>query len=885
MEGPVVDSGVVESLGADLEAEAVGPNVGPNGRETVAIAVSGMKCAGCVRAVETRLRNQLGVEAAVVNLVTQVALVEYVPERVAPEAIAADLGRLGFPAQVRTGLAQSQPSHEPSSESPLGVLGVIRQSWVQPSEASRAMTLAIAAVLIGLSSLGHLPLDLGPFRSLGWHWLLATLTLVGPGRGIVSNGAQGLRHGVPNMNTLVGLGALSAYTASCVALLKPEWGLECFFDEPVMMLGFILLGRTLEERARERAMAALRALVQLQPQTAQVIADPTVVGMVEDQRGSGYSAGVNQDEAVVFNRLLNSRSLTVAIAEVRVGEWLRVLPGERVPVDGRVMAGRSAVDESMLTGESQPVDKAIGSVVSAGSLNLSSPLVMTVERTGAQTTLAQIITLVETAQARKAPIQRLADTVAGYFVYGVIAIALVTFGFWYGWGCQWWPQVLSAGDWMLGMHSMASHASMAQLDAMGATMGETMVATPHSPLVLSLRLAIAVLVIACPCALGLATPTAMLVGSGVGAERGLLLRGADVLERMERVDTVVFDKTGTLTTGRLQLSDGWSPGAGWQALRAGERIEQSELVAILQWAASLEAQTNHPIGRALVKAAQAQGLELLAVTGSLTQAGLGVVGTIAGRTYGLGSLAWLGEQGIAGAEAAAKAHSLAQQGKTVVYLSEGQQLRGALALTDQLRPDAVTSLRALHARGLRLILLSGDRRETATAIATPLPLAADAIIAEVTPAGKAEAIAELQRQGHCVVMVGDGINDAPALAQADIGMALGSGTDVALETADIVLRRDRLTDVEAALELGRLTLSKIRQNLFWALVYNLLMVPLAAGVLLPHWGIALNPAIAGFVMTLSSLSVVTNSLHLRQRTSEKSWLKPAMLVLPFCPRV
>lgn len=809
-----------------------------------------MKCAGCVSAVEKRLLKQPGVQSATVNLVTTVATVEYWPEQTDGDRLASSLTEVGFPAQRRDAVHQTIAAPARSLRSPFGPL-------------------ALAAVLILLSSLGHLApllgLDFPWLEPIGLHWGLATITLM-MCRDILINGAQGLRYGAPNMNTLVGLGALSAYGASLVALLVPTLGWECFFDEPVMLLGFILLGRTLEFQARHQASQALRSLLALQPDQANVL-----LNLPADTDGPTR---------------LNAPVIKIPAERLRVGEQLRVLPSERIPADGQVVAGQSTVDESMLTGEFEPVPKEMGMAVSAGSLNLSGPLVMTVTQTGAATTLARLIELVETAQARKAPIQRLVDQVAGYFTYGVMAVAVLTFVFWYGFGTKIWPDVLTHADlWMTGMHH-GGHLSAMSQDAMGqGAMGQDAInpvsAVGTTPLLLSLKLAIAVLVVACPCSLGLATPTAMLVGSGLGAERGLLIRGSDVLEQMHRIDTVVLDKTGTLTTGIPQVSDtvvfpSVFPSVLPSTLSSGfESASEPVSTAVppavspaalelLQLAASLEAGTRHPLGLAIQQAAEVAQLTLLPTETSLTRPGLGVRAQVAGQQASLGNRTWVQDQGVEISPAAeTQAEHLAAKGKTVVYVAQGGLLLGLIALTDTLRPDAAATVAGLRSRGITVQVLTGDRPAAAQHIAQQLQLPIDHIWAEVPPEAKAAAIAKLQAEGRQVAMVGDGINDAPALAQADIGIALRSGTEVAIETAQVVLMGDRLSDVLTALDLGTATLGKIRQNLGWAFAYNLIAIPLAAGVLLPVSGLALSPALAGALMAFSSVMVVSNSLLLR----------------------
>ncbi len=795
-----------------------------HGSETLSLAVEGMKCAGCSSAVERKLLQQPGVEAAMVNLVTKVATVTLDPAQVNGDALAEQLTEMGFPSQRRN---RSQVRSRDAEPSPLS------QRWGQ---------LALAGLLILFSSLGHLDQLLGPrlgfhvtlLDNIWLHWGFATATLV-LCRSILFNGWRGLRQGFPNMNTLVGLGAVTAYSASLVALLWPHLGWECFFDEPVMMLGFILLGRTLEQQARHRASQSLRALLALQPAIAQVLV-PFGADSATTEKGANAST------------LLQQPVVEVAAEQLQVGEQLRVLPSERIPVDGRVLAGQSSVDESMLTGEFEPVAKTLEDGVTAGSLNLSSPLVIEVTRTGAETTLARIVELVENAQARKAPIQQLADRVAGWFSYGVMALALGTFLFWWAIGCQIWPQVLAYQDsWMMGMHHAMAHGGMA---------GEAMAT---SPLLLSLKLAIAVLVIACPCSLGLATPTAMLVGSSLGAEWGLLIRGGDVLEQLEQVDTVVLDKTGTLTTGQPQVSQLW--------LEEGAQFGLEELSCdrLLQLAASLEAGTRHPLGLAIQRQAKDLNLERLPVEESQTEAGLGVRGEIEGQLLRLGKGDWLQTEAIACSKALQhQAENYGTAGKTVVYLAIEKQAVGLIAVEDTLRADAAATIATLQGQERQVQLLTGDRMATAQAIAAELGLTPENITADVLPGDKAAVIEQLQKSGRCVAMVGDGINDAPALAQANVGIALRSGTEVAIETAQVVLMGDRLGDVVEAFRLSQFTLSKIRQNLFWAFGYNVIALPVAAGLLLPSMGFALSPALAGALMAFSSVSVVTNSLLLRR---------------------
>ena len=762
--------------------------------KTVALDVGGMKCAGCVKAVERQLEQNSGVVSACVNLITEVAVVEYQAQSIAPEALAKKLTDTGFPTQLRESdrsiyqIAQENREKRQQQE----------QQWVKQ--------LVTATVLLIFSSIGHLD-HLGlpsiPILSNIWiHFGLATLALAIPGRSLLIDGWRSLTQGMPNMNTLVGMGTGSAYLASCFALFLPNLGWECFFDEPVMLLGFILLGRTLEGKARNRASAALEKLVTLQPPLARLIG--------------------KQD---------NAETIEIPVEQVKPGEWLRILPGEKIPVDGTIVAGEASVDESMLTGESVAVVKTTSDPVRAGTIARSGVLTIEVTGIGRDTTLAKIINLVEDAQTRKAPVQQLADTIAGYFAYGVMAIASLTFLFWYFIGTKVWDSVLVTAS-----HSMTMSG------------GETVVTT--SPLLLSLKLAIAVLVIACPCALGLATPTAILVGTSIGAESGILIKGGDVLERVHQLDTVVFDKTGTLTIGKPQVS---------QCIPLAEITPQE----ILQIAASVESGSNHPLAQAIMTAARSQNLALLKAEDFQTALGRGMSATVAGQSVYLGNQEWLTSQGITVDDRDLKVSSLAQSGKTVVYLAVERVLQGLIAIEDSLRDDAVFTIQQLQTLGLNTVLLTGDRPEVAGEIAKRLNITQ--VFAEVKPNEKAQMIQSLQQQSQTVAMIGDGINDAPALAQADVGISLQGGTDVAIATADIILMQNRLDDVIRAIDLSRATVNKIQQNLVWALAYNVFAIPIAAGVLLPRFGLLLSPVWAAVAMASSSLIVVTNSLLLNSQ--------------------
>ncbi|MEG4487771.1 heavy metal translocating P-type ATPase [Microcoleus sp. D2_18a_B4] len=850
--------------------------------ELVTFDVGGMKCAGCAKAVERQLMQYSGVISACVNLAVEVATVECQPGAVDAEALAKKLTDNGFPSQSRSG--ENQREAEAATIERRGQ--EIRQQIKQ---------LTIALILIILSGLGHVLGTKAPILSNIWfHWGLATLALLLPGRPIIVDGCRSLWRNAPNMNTLVALGAVTAYTASNAALLFPRMGWECFFDEPVMLLGFILLGKTLEQQARRRAASALQALIALQPAKARLV-DFKLASL--DLRSQELPLNSTSD-------VYDPQYIEIPADRVRVGEWLQVLPGEKIPVDGEVCEGKTTIDESMLTGESMPVLKQPGDTVAAGTINKSGAVVMRATRTGKETTVAQMVALVQAAQTRKAPIQNLADTVAGYFVYGVMAISVLTFLFWYFAGTHIWPSVLlGQGAMDMGHGAMGIGHGASGIGHRALGMGnELPIIHYQSPLLLSLKLAIAVLVIACPCALGLATPTAILVGSGIGAERGLLIRGGDVLERVHQLDTVVFDKTGTLTTGNLTLTD-YLPifqNSEWDLnsdINVGNRQDACSTIdgvsgnrqdacstidgvsgnrqdacstidgvagrvdsKLLQIAAAVERGACHPIAAAILLEAQQQGLPLLAAEDFCTEPGLGVSALVEGRRVFAGNAEWMKEQGVA----VATQLSGSLEGKTAVYVASEGVLLGVIGLKDTLRPDAKAAVERLRGMGLRVMMLTGDTPSAAAATAQQLDLRAADVLAGVRPEGKARAIATLQAQGCKVAVVGDGINDAPALAQADVGIGLHCGTDVAVETAQIVLMRNALMDVVESIELGRATFNKIRQNLFWAFGYNTLGIPVAAGLLLPATGILLSPAAAGAFMAFSSVSVVTNSLFLRR---------------------
>ncbi len=725
----------------------------------ITFTIEGMKCAGCVTALERVLQRCEGVEGVAVNLLTAKATVFATTDR--EKLIPALLDRVkqaGFVAHVQEDNALPQV-YQPPIESP----------------SQRDIILSLA--LIGIALVGHIGHHIPLLSNDYFHGVLASLALAFPGRPLLIDGARALRHGLPNMNSLVGMGIGAAYLCSGAALFFPATGWHCFFEEPVMLLGFVLLGKALEGRARRKASQSIRSLLSLQPPQARVL--------VKDQ------------------------AFLIPVAQVNVGDRVRVLPGEKIPVDGVIVQGITTIDRALVTGESLPVAHQPGDRVTGGTINLSGAIEVEVTRVGRETTIAQIIRLVEAAQASKAPIQHLADRVAGSFTYGVMGLALLTFGVWLA---------------------------------------------VSQDIFFAIKLAVAVLVIACPCALGLATPTALMVGTGLGAQRGILIKGGDCLEAIQNLDALVFDKTGTLTIGKPQVA---------------AILPVNPDFPLLQWAASGEAGANHPIGYAILEQARVCGIDLIPLQTCQTVAGLGIrAETTDGRVLLLGNREWL--EGIPiGAVWLKTAQKLSQEGKTPIFVALDQEFVGIVAVYDPIKPEAPQVIRDITNLGLEVWMVSGDRTETAQAIGRQLGIPAQRVIGDVKPADKAQVIRTIQGQNRKVAMVGDGINDAPALAVADVGIGIGSGTDVAIETADIVLMQSKLSALTSALHLSRATFDKIRQNLFWAFAYNFLSLPIAAGVLYPQFGILLTPTIAGMAMAFSSVSVVMNSLALHWSVEDK----------------
>jgi Cu2+-exporting ATPase len=777
-----------------------------------------MKCGGCVRAVEQRLLQTEGVRQASVNLLTRTAWVDLDPRSSGPDGAGVDpvpallgsLESLGFQARLRP------QELEPASQRQRRQADQWWRHWRQ---------LLVALLLLLISGLGHLAEAgqlpwRGPWQLLGSPWfhaLVATLALALPGRPILIRGVRSALVGVPGMDSLVGLGVASAYLSSLVGWLWPDSGWPCYFNEPVMLLGFVLTGRFLEERARYRTGRAIEELGALQP-----------------------------DHALLL--LGDGPPRQVRVGGLRPGDRLRLLPGDRVPVDAVVLDGRSSVDASSLTGEPLPRSVAPGSELAAGLLNLDGSLVLEVQRRGAESAIARIVHLVERAQARKAPIQGLADRIAGRFTLVVLALAVATLLFWWLWGSQQWPEVLLTAP-------ASGHG----------THGHGAAASPATPFSLGLQLAIAVLVVACPCALGLATPTAITVGSGLAARSGLLFRGGDAIETASRLQAVLFDKTGTLTLGRPLVTAVRVVGAP-----AGSPAEAAQAEQLVQLAASLEQHSRHPLAHAVLQQAQSLDLPLLPVAESQMLPGEGVQGVVEGSgLVQVGRLAWLARCGVAvdpGLEALQQ--NLEADGASLLAVASDGRLLGLLAVEDQPRADAAATLARLRQQGLRLGLLSGDRRASVEGLGLRLGLRPEELSWDLRPEQKLERLLLAHRQG-AVAMVGDGVNDAPALAAADLGIAVGTGTQIAQESAALVVMGEGLDGIVRALEIARCTMAKVRQNLAWAFGYNLIVLPIAAGVLLPGFGLRLSPELAALLMAFSSITVVGNALLLQVTQKER----------------
>lgn len=754
----------------------------------VAFPVTGMTCANCAAAVERTLNRKVpGVLRASVNFASERASVSYIPGLTSPEEMRLAIERAGY------GAILPEQGETETSEALFRQAEFLSQRRAFLWGAAFALPLFLLSMSRDFGLLGHA----AEAPLLAWlFWALATPVQFYTGWDYYRGAWQSVRNGAANMDLLVAMGSSVAYAYSLGVLFFPSLGHHVYFETSAVIITLIKLGKLLEARTKGRAGRAIERLMGLRPRTAVV--------------------------------LENGKEREIPIQRLRQGDRILVRPGERIPVDGIIMEGRSSVDESMLTGESIPVDKSPGHRVTGGTLNVEGLLTFEATQVGKDTVLSQIIRLVQEAQGSKAPIQALADRVAAVFVPGVITLALLTF-------LVWW---LAVGDFVPAMIRLVS-----------------------------------VLVIACPCALGLATPTAIMAGTGVMAEKGILVKNSQALEKAAHLDTLVFDKTGTLTLGSPSVVE---------LLPLHPDIPSRE--ELLRLAASAEKGSEHPLGKAIVKEAEARGLVLVRPEAFRAYGGEGVEATVEGKTIRVGKPDWFTQEGGGDSSAQTTIRALQERGLTIIVVaSEGRPL-GVLALSDILKPESAQTVEILKGMGLRVLMLTGDTPQTAQAIGRQTMI--EEVMAGIRPEDKARRLSELKAEGRTVGMVGDGVNDAPALATADVGIAIGTGTDVAIESADLILSSGDLRGIPSAIALSRRTIAKVRQNLFWAFLYNVVLIPVAAGVLYP-WEIfpgflrSLHPILAALAMAASSITVVSNSLLLARsgRDSQGKDTGPTLSVL------
>lgn len=739
----------------------------------IELGIQGMTCASCVGRVERTLSKVPGVTAVAVNLATERGRVEG-DGALDVQALIAAIDKAGYSARL---IEHTRDERDRASQEHLEDATRLRRDL----RGSVALSLPVVILEMGTHLIPGFHAWLDQYLAQQSNWLLqfalTTLVLLICAKRFYVKGVQALLRGAPDMNSLVAVGTLAAYGFSLVstfaAHVLPPGTATVYYEAVCVIICLILLGRTLEARARGRTSQAIKRLLNLQPQTAWV------------QRQTGL--------------------MEVPMAQLVQGDVVQVRPGERIAVDGSVVAGDSFVDESMLTGEPMPVRKLRNDNVVGGTLNQNGTLQIQATALGSASLLARIVAMVEQAQGSKLPIQALVDRVTLWFVPVVMALAVATFVGWYWLG-------------------------------------------PQPALGMALVHAVAVLIIACPCAMGLATPTSIMVGTGRGAELGILFRKGEALQRLKEARVVALDKTGTLTEGQPRLTD----------LQFAPGFSRERLLPLL---AAVEALSEHPLALAIVAAAQEEQLTWSQAQDFQAHTGYGVSATVDEQNVAIGAERYMAQLGVDTAAFASAAHALAEHGKTPLYAAVNGQLAAVIAVADTLKPSTQAAIQTLHALGLKVAMISGDDRRTAQAIAAQLGI--DHVVAEVLPKGKVDAVQALQREYGLTVYVGDGINDAPALAQADVGIAVGSGTDIAIEAADVVLMSDNLGSVASAIALSTATLNNIRQNLFWAFVYNAALIPVAAGVMYPINGLTLSPQFAAGAMALSSVFVLVNALRLK----------------------
>lgn len=743
--------------------------------DRIELAIEGMTCASCVARVEKALLKVEGVSEAQVNLATETAWVKASHSQI-PALIAA-VEKAGYQATVKSGTDMSADSHGAFQEKKANETAQLKRDlWLAVILTAPVFILEMGSHLIPAFHhfIAH---TLGTQNSWYLQFVLTTLVLIIPGRRFYQHGIPALLRLAPDMNSLVAVGTIAAYGFSCIATffpqLLPQSTVHVYFEAAAVIVALILLGRYLEAKAKGKTSEAIQYLVGLQPKTARV--------------------------------QQNNHWVDLAIADVQQGMLIEIRPGEKVAVDGEVIAGQSYIDEAMISGEPLPVAKQAGDQVVGGTVNQNGTLQIKATKVGQDSVLAQIIQMIEQAQGSKLPIQAVVDKVTLWFVPAVMALAALTFMVWFLFG-------------------------------------------PEPNLTYALVNAVAVLIIACPCAMGLATPTSIMVGTGRAAELGVLFRKGEALQLLQQTKVVALDKTGTLTEGKPLLTD-------------FEVTADFNQQTVLQLVASVEAKSEHPIAHAIVQAAREQELELMDVTDFDSITGAGVKAQVSGQQLHIGAERLMQDLGLNVDLFRATAQKLGDQGRSPLYVAINQKLAAIIAVADPIKPTTYSAIQALHEQGLKVAMITGDHQHTAQAIAKQLKI--DQVIAEVLPHEKVDAVRQLQQQYGVLTFVGDGINDAPALAQADVGMAIGTGTDVAIEAADVVLMSGNLQHVATGIGLSQATMRNIKQNLFWAFVYNIALIPIAAGVLYPFWSILLSPMFAAGAMALSSVFVVSNALRLK----------------------